>query len=439
MGDLKDKILDFWGDYKKYIVVGILLVVVIFLAYVAIVDKKYEETGGKKVGIVEDYEKMVNKSKEISYIFSEFSTYNVGNSTKLPAYEVNLYLKQPFISSAEFDTAIDDYIELLKWRVNDEKTKTYLAAVRINVYDREIIYRKNLEPRAYIEYKWREEDEKKKKKSDEFLQDTDLRWEQTVSNKKEPDYEKYYTNVKFESLDTGKGIEPLSDEEFAFLLKLDLYGSVNDGDVVAGIITYLEWDLGRNLSKSGITSILREFYTFTARHYRIGGQTRYYEDKYAVRRELAISNPRFLVFALTKEVMDDELTAKRRLIKLDAKQYLPLYIEDAKNKILNKDEEDESSIDALSDGELEDGSYDDSKYGLTDGESVEDFEEWVDNQKVDLDTGEEGKELNKEEEKESNKEEDKKENKEEEMYINEKDELEELGEEYDGEWEDFIE
>lgn len=351
----RDSIGIFFDNYGKYVYITGGLLLLLFFIWVAVSDGKVD-SNKPKMGVLEEYDVTIKKADEVSHIFSEFSSYQIAPSNQYVAYEVNLYLKQPFISESDFKKAVNQYIELLKWKVNDKKTDTHLVGIRINVYDREIVYREDLPPRATVRYMLATEDKKKKKKDDKYLSGTDMRWEHTITQTKEPDYTKYKTVIAFERMKYTLGVVPLSDEEFEFYMKLDKYSALRGGNVQGGANLYLQWDLGRDITKDGLNRITKEFSDFQDRHVSLGGRKNYYTNSIKLKEELAVENPRFLVYALTKEIIDDRTLAKRRLIKIDSKFYLNVYLRDAKQKLRDGDT-DTTSQEAIDAGELTDDEF----------------------------------------------------------------------------------
>lgn len=328
-----DTLRNFFEDYKKPIIGVVLAVVVGLFLWVVLSEGKEGEVGGE--------EEVINakeRAEELSKVFSELGSYDVSVNPKFVAYEVNLFLKEPFITSYELENYINEYIELLKWKVNGKDR--YLTGLRLNIYDREIMYEDNLEPNGVIEYKLREEDKKKKKAEDEYMAGTDMRWEHTITQTKEPDYDKYTMVIKFGQMKEELGVTPLSNEEFEFMLKLLKYQALAGGNLENAVRVYLHWDLG--LVNGGLVErrVEKEFVKFVDRHKSLGGNTGYYTEhnrKIQLVEEMAVDNPRFLVYALTKEIIDDKLEAKKRLIEIDKDLYLEIFIEDAKQKVKDGD------------------------------------------------------------------------------------------------------
>ena len=358
MEDWKDRILEWVITYKKYLLIGVGAVVVGFLMWVVLSEGKPGEP--EKSGSREELDVSLEKARELQEVFSEFSRMQIAPSNTLVAYEVDLYLKKPFLSDSDFKKYIEDYVELLKYQVNDKKTGVSLLGVLINVYDREQIYEENLKPRGSVEYQLAEEDKKKSKKEDKYLKDQDMRWDHTITQTEAPDYTKYRYRVNYTEMKSVLGITPLSDEEFEFYLKLSKYAKLQGHSIKGAINLYLAWDLGSHSSLDGAVIIDREFSQFISRHEALGGEREYYDNIYALKKQVAVENPRFLVYALTGEIIDDKVLAKRRLIKLDAEFYLNTFIEDAKLK-LEEGEDDTSSQDAVDSDEMTDEELQDIK------------------------------------------------------------------------------
>lgn len=300
---------------------------------------------GVKRDSLEEVEAMAEVSEEVDDVFSLFAERRVGTHEEFPAYEVDVYLKKPFITEKELKEVLKQYIELYKWKNNFN-----LSGLKIQLYDRKEVYEKNLEPRAVIHY-FKEIDREKllteeeggeRLFGDDVLADNFL---DTIEEGKRPEYNNYGMRIDgFKPLDTTKGIVPLTDQEFSFYLKMDMYKTLLGGSKYGGAKLYLQWDLGKNIYKDGIVAIEREFEHFNQRHLDIGGQRDYYDNEYVLKQELAVDKPQFLLFALTGKIEDDPLDAQRELIKEDPelfKDVLEDSIDGQVDDLIEKQEQEE--------------------------------------------------------------------------------------------------
>lgn len=370
-----DKVLDIWDDYKRYIILGAVGVLLVFLLVVVLTDNEGEE----ELTPTDEVMNAKDRAEELSHIFSELGSREITSNNGLIAYEVSLYVKEPFITNQELTNALEEYVELLKWKVNDDKAKRYLTGLDIKLYDREILYEQDLMVNGAAKYMLKEEDKKKRKKEDKYTEEEDLRWEHTITQKKEPNYEEdYQLFIDYRYLTEKTGVVPLSDEEFEFLLKILKYQAIAGGNYGNAVKTYLEWDLGAK--DTGILGIIvqNEFEEFLKRHREIGGEMNYYTgtvvDRDRLVNEMAVENPRFLVFGLLGEIIDDKVEAKKRLIEIDRERYIDIYVEDAKKQLAegNFDTTSQEAVSGTSGAEWSD-SDDDSGSAIDDIKDIQDM------------------------------------------------------------------
>ncbi|MCY8636571.1 hypothetical protein MOD96_01980 [Bacillus sp. S17B2] len=349
--DWFDNVRYFVEDHKRWFGWGIAAVLIGLLILVLVLPDK---SGSAGVGSNTNNELKELKagSKELEEVFSQLQETPVGTSDSLPAYEVSLYLKQPFISEDDLTADIQKYVDLMKLKVNDDKNDKYLLGLKIKVYDRKIVFDKDLTPRATAYYMLKKESSKDSKTEDQYdsLGDQDeLIWDKTLQQTKNPNYKEDYQLLVngFSELDDSQKITPLSDEEFAFYLKLNMYNSLM-GDTYGGAQLYLQWDLGRNVSNDGVVAIVNEFENFEKRQTDIGGLDDYYDNVDYLKQDLAIKNPQFLLFATTNEVVDDAQEAQKKLIESDPDLYTQViedHIQEKADQLgeqLNTDEKDKT-------------------------------------------------------------------------------------------------
>ena len=397
---VKDKLEDVWYSFldNKQLYLGILLVVVVVSFYIFVKVTSYEPnrlTPDVEPNTVEEVSAMKEVTKELDNTFSRLDMIDITVSEEYPAYEVYLYLKEPFIDQFELEEKLKDYIDIFKWKTNDT-----LSGLKIYIYDRKEVYDKDLKPRAtvYFSEELTEEDltDEEDGGERELGEDTnEMNFQDTIGREDDPDYEEYDLIVReFDQMKYKDGVEPLTDQEFSFYLKMDMYSTLLGGSRYGGARTYLQWDLGKDVYKDGIVSIEKEFEEFKDRHLELNGQVTYYDNEYLLKQEMVIDNPQFLLFVTEDEIEEDPLEAQKRLLELNEDLYkrpLEEYVEDKSNDLSEEfegegteegtngengneedsDEEDESDYEIENDGEEGEG----TDYEVETGEEETDEEE----------------------------------------------------------------
>lgn len=341
-----DKLEDmkwFIQDHIKEIGAGIVIIIAIVVGTVFATNGKGDKKDGTKENTKAEYTQMEKKAESLREVFSELQTVEQGINRDNIVLKTSLYLKQPFITDEELRTQLGEYVEILKKKYNVDKK--YVTGLDISIYDRKIVFDKELQPRATAYYMLNakkddkvKEDESQtpqegqkdmfgnpiKKTTPQTQNKTEKDkavWEDTISQKGKPKYEDYEWVVNdFEPLNKDIPVKPLSDEEFAFYLKLNQYSTLM-GSPTGGAQLYLQWDLGQNVFKDGVGAILKEFKAFTERQTKLGGLADYYDNVDKLKKKLAIERPQFLLFAETQEVVDDKSEAQAKLIKFNANLY----------------------------------------------------------------------------------------------------------------------
>src|SRR5699024_7177688 len=172
---------------------------------------------------------------------------------------------------------------------------------------------------------------------DVYEDTNEMNFQDTIGREDDPDYEEYDLIVReFDQMKYKDGVEPLTDQEFSFYLKMDMYSTLLGGSRYGGARTYLQWDLGKDVYKDGIVSIEKEFEEFKDRHLELNGQVTYYDNEYLLKQEMVIDNPQFLLFVTEDEIEEDPLEAQKRLLELNEDLYkrpLEEYVEDKSNDL----------------------------------------------------------------------------------------------------------
>lgn len=294
---------------------------------------------------------------------------------KRPSYKVDLFLKNPFISEEEYKARLEEFYKLFVWKYSKEDKDIYVSAVKVNVYDRKILFDMQKLARdssMYIVKNVDEKDEIKLKEYNQAENQYEYLYNYSSSVKTKPDYNNYMFTSDFLGISNDKKEDsiPLTDTEIKFLLKVFDYNVLlnSELDSTRGLDLLLLWEYGvedsniseqdkiieseniRNLTKYGYSDMvnrLQQYYEFNKRFYL--NNTSYGKSDYQNR--LLAKYPKLAYYIATKKIAKSNLEAKQKLIKIerintdiysDSKSYLDIFIEDAKEKLLENNIEDSS-------------------------------------------------------------------------------------------------
>lgn len=370
---IKDKLEELWWFIQDNIkmTLGLIGVVgfVILVVSILNVDKKNNSgvAGEFEENSTEQLAYMKDNSETLKEVFSELQVYDTSVDNN-PVLEVALFLKQPFITYDDLQLNLDTYVELLKLKYNDTESDTKVRAIRISVYDREVIFENDLPANGTYMYMLSSENIEEVDEEDSSYDTanvgmTTLAWEQTVESKKEPDYSKYQATLDFQELKNDPSVVPLTDEEFAWFLKFEQYMALGGG-VSSGARLYLQWDLGANLDEGGFLAVIDSFELFIDRLEAMDARTEYYtDDPDSLRRSLVITNPQFLLFADHEEILEEPFAARARLIEVNPEMYtdsVEVWIEEQADNYTEADDpasvdnpDNKTNTQLIEDGELE--------------------------------------------------------------------------------------
>lgn len=322
---MRERLEDIWWFIEDHlnVILTVALVVIAIVIGAYMVNTSGGDSTEVKPNTPEELRSLEEESLKLQEQFSELEFAPQSINDKNLVYKISLFMKQPFMSEDEINDAMYNYVKALKMKYNDSTNDTYLTGVKFELYDRKAIFDEGLAPRATVYYMLNDIDLDEVKK-DKYVQNenvTELTWNATIEQEKEPDYTDYQlVTMGFTPLDSESTVKPLTDEEFAFYLKLNKYNALA-GSVLGGAQLYLQWDLGQNVYKDGVGAILKEFTSFTERQTELGGLDDYYDNVDILKRELAIDRPQFLLFAETTEVVDSREEAQKKLIEFNPDLY----------------------------------------------------------------------------------------------------------------------
>lgn len=370
-----DEIKWFFEDYMEQIGTFILSAFVIVGAFF-LVNYLSQDPNEYKPNSEEQIAYMESVSEELKESFSLLSEQNQGTE-EYPILMVDLYLKKPYMIMGDIEMKLEQYVNLEKNKYNVNDTK--IRAIRFQIYDRKAVWEQNLKPKGTFEYRLStEENPKTSKKNDETViggNDTgveeqtiqEIAWDNTtITQKKDPDYDKYVLEGDFHPLTKSSNSEPLTDQEFEWFLKYDVYQTLGDGPSL-----YLAWELGVEPTESDMRGIQKQFDTFVTRLSEMNDFTSYNSDNVdKLKRDLVISNPQLLYYATTGKVLEDEYEARQALVK----DYPELYkdtvndwLDEQALKLVNEQNSDSASSDK--DSETEDIKIDSSYDAIVENES----------------------------------------------------------------------
>lgn len=360
-----------------YLLVGFIVLIIVLFAF----KPSAEEDAGK------DVVSMANKYQKIEKeIESDFSVLNVStNSTTYqnrPVVSYDLYLKNPFITTEQYNYDIQKFIDLVKWKYSNPDNNVYLSAVSINVYDRKILFDRGVLPRDFVTYALDsvlEDDTTMKDVYDNSKNPKADMIEYSSRQKDVPDYSKYVVKQSFTPMESSEDNPPLTDDEVLFLLKIMDYNILQNRDITETSISIeklLLWEYGLDTSNYeditnkdlqeysisiGITSqkdvekLMQRFIESYNNKFSLYPENEsYYKSVY--RNSLIVKYPKLVNYLVNNHISKTNLDAKKQLIKTpvsqslledfnsDNKSYLQIFIDDAIEKLnsVNMEASDEN-------------------------------------------------------------------------------------------------
>lgn len=270
----------------------------------------------------DSYEEQIETLQEgtelVKDTFSLFDQVDVSTFDGQSVYELSIYNKKPFIDKADLEKALRTYIETLK--IVESTNKKQVRAVKFNIYDRKIKYDIGAKPDGIYYYGIPYTSLPKEEKDDEksryyYMTPAEVAYEYTSLYAPEKiDESKYQVYGTYKQLRKVSGIEPLTDQEYNWFVKLNMYTALGAD---SGSL-YLEWELGAPKSDS-VTRLFRQ----DVRNYRkrltaFGDESTIFgDDSVTVRelkRRLVIENPSFLWYAETGKLEENAIEARKLLV-----------------------------------------------------------------------------------------------------------------------------
>lgn len=325
-----------------------LLALLLFMGLCFLVLQEKDSNGiPKKMNTQYQLNWLKEQSKELKKDFSLLLEKEVekgrvkNNEIVLVEY---LYLKNPYIKSAKLKAQLYRLNEALKQKYNDSGKKIKLIEYRI--YDRKIIFEKNLPPRnvsyyyldstPYLKQQSKEEEQEKKilnKENDSKVNTVAIPLRQLVIQKtldsKKINYKNYRLEIdKFHEISSSNSKKTLSNEEFALFLKLELYKAITK-NIISAIDLLLKWDFAKDMSEKDSMIIAKEFEQFYQRAKENQQNSNFYPNFELLKAKLAIYRPQLLLFALQnkREVNREAAQKKLQVLYPELKKVLQNHLE----------------------------------------------------------------------------------------------------------------
>jgi hypothetical protein len=367
LGRMLDEIKWFIEDYLEQIG-SIILIIVVVVGSFFLISEMSKDPDALAVNSEEQLQYMETTSNELKETFSILQEMNQG-SEEYPVMIIDLYLKKPYINSSDLRMILEQYVKVEKNKLNSDDVQ--VRAIRFRIYDRKIVWEKGLTSKGIYEYRLSTDENPKTKtiKSDETAiggnatgieerSIQEIAWDNTILNqKKKPDYDKYELDGEFLEVTKTNKSEPLTDQEFEWFLKYDIYQTLGDGPRL-----YLAWELGVEPTEKDMRSIQKQFDTFVKRLSNMNDYTSYYSNNEAkLKKQLVIENPQLLYYATTGKVVEDEYESRRLLVVLDPdlyKETVNEWVAEQASKVVEENSKEETSEESEDTEILIDSSYD---------------------------------------------------------------------------------
>ena len=322
MYDFKENLRFAWDEFKYYSSTSMMFMFIfVCLIMGSLAFSGYEgyhyfaesQIAKQKSTKLKNYQ---NYNKQFSILGEQVN--KNANGTVNVVYDV--YNMKPYTSPSMVSTRINDLITKAKLKYNDGSKKK-LAAMAVRVYNRKILFNYGLTPNALYEYAL-SVDNKRFSNNTSSADDNYTRvWQATnTQSASDIDYDDYNL-TRQGNLDTNSK-DPLSDQEFAFWLKIKMYETYLDATSVdSSVKAYLNFDLGVTSDYSSVVQTIKEFKAFDQRVSDTEGQTNFFPNKVLLKRAMVQYRPQLVYFLETGNVENSYTKAQKDLIKLSSSKY----------------------------------------------------------------------------------------------------------------------
>lgn len=229
------------------------------------------------------------------------------------------YNMKPYTDPSMINSRVQKFISNVKSKYN-EGTHNKVAAVAIRVYNRKLTFNYGYTPNALYEYALSADSGGLDNTSDDSHNQYARTWQASNNQKGIINYNKYDL-TRQGILQTNEN-DPLSDEEFAFWLKLRMYEDFLDTSVIdSAAKAYLNFDLGATTDYNSVNQTVQRFEDFDQRIRNNEGSTDYFPNKTLLRESMVMYRPQLAYFLLTGKIENSYTKAQKNIVKMDPDKY----------------------------------------------------------------------------------------------------------------------
>ena len=277
----------------------------------------------------------------------------VKNSDGTITLTYDLYIKHPFANADKLNSELSTFCQTVREKYN-AGSPHHVRAIGIRLYDRKLVYDMGLTPRGTAMYMMdttvaakiganqdkKEERQQGKQKqrminpatggkgqyitANSSLSPVQLAWKETLDTKNKVNYKNWaLTTQGLLSYHRDAVSKPLSDQEFAFWLKIKEYERLlGTNNVDPAVQLYLNYDLNGMTNQNDFISISKEFDKFNKREVDLGDETNYFPNRALLLQNCAIYRPQLLYFILSNGKMVKSYSkAQKKLVDKNSSEY----------------------------------------------------------------------------------------------------------------------
>ena len=311
--------IKWWVEDNWKALVGVLSI----FAVIGLTLYIFRVEAGRAGKLPDSYEEKIETlqtgSVEIKESFSLLDEMEISTVEGQSVYEISLYNKKPFIETRDMEMLLDKYVKSLE--IVEETYDRELRAVKFILYDRKIKYDLGVRPDGVyyygIPYQSLPQEEKDDENSRYYsMSPQEVAYDYTSLYAPEKiDKSLYSLYGNYRQLRRVPGVEPLSDQEYNWYVKLDAYTTLGED---TGSL-YLEWELGAPKNSTAARLFRQDVREFRKRLSTLGEETSLYEvDSISVedlKRDLVIENPSFLWYVESGQVEENAIQARALLVE----------------------------------------------------------------------------------------------------------------------------
>lgn len=317
--------IKWWFEDNWKVVVGFLSILAVIGLTLYIFYIEADRSGQLPDSYEEQIETLQAGSDDIKDTFSLLDEIETSSYEEQSVYEITLYNKKPFLDRGDLEMVLNKYIDSLE--IVESTYDRELRAVKFVLYDRKIKYDLGARPDGVyyyaIPYQSIPESEKEDENSRYYsMSPQEVAYDYTslyAPEKLEKD--KYTLFGNYRQLRRVPGIEPLSDQEYNWYVKLDAYTTLGAD---SGSL-YLEWELGAPKSSTVARLFRQDVRDFRKRLTAIGEEASIFErdsiTEADLKRYLVIENPSFLWYVESGQVEENAIQARALLVENNPGEY----------------------------------------------------------------------------------------------------------------------